>query len=374
MQNEKTFLIVDVDFVLTERCNLSCDYCYIKTKKNRSLSLKTAKKAIDWLLKRPISGTSDFRINFYGGEPLLEFQLIKDIFYYAKNKTLNTKRKITFSITTNGLLFDDKVAEFWKENNFCTLLSCDGKKIAHDLHRKMADGNGSFDAISSNIKLILDSSINKEVRMTVTPQTIEKIVESVQYFKEVGFKRIDVFYDGLSSWKKDELLIAEEQFYLLGDYYIEQFFSGNYTEIPLFENRIPSQLLKNNYEEKKDASCGAGKVKIAIGCDGTIYPCQMFATTINDADKFSIGNVFTGFDEEKRKFFTEITQSDLIGCDISCDKCKYFNGCISGCMAINNLTTKNLFRCTPQTRYFEIIFSDVADSIAKKIEGAVFSK
>ena len=143
---------------VTQQCNLRCKYCAYsgiyknnRTHNSRRMNWDTAKKAIDFFFKRNKS-LSDIVVGFYGGEPLLEFELMKKCVEYAKSK--NEGKRIKFNITTNGTLLSDEVVDFLVKENFSVSISLYGNAETHDINRKFSNGEGSFSLILKNIERI----------------------------------------------------------------------------------------------------------------------------------------------------------------------------------------------------------------------------
>lgn len=144
---------------LTERCNLNCSYCCYsgkfegqRTHGQRVMSFDTAKKAISALVDRKLARGEKYPITFYGGEPLLEFELLKQCVDYAVEYAASQNKQVRFSITTNGTLLSDEVVDFLVEHRFMILVSLDGPKAAHDRYRVFSNGKGSFEKVFENLQ------------------------------------------------------------------------------------------------------------------------------------------------------------------------------------------------------------------------------
>lgn len=145
---------------ITEKCNLNCSYCCFsgkfagqRTHSHRSMSFDVARKAIvDYLDQQNTNVADYYPISFYGGEPLLERQLLIDCVEFAKEYAAAQDKKVLFAITTNGTLLDDTIVDFLVENHFLVLISLDGPQFAHDRYRVFPDGKGSFETIDANLK------------------------------------------------------------------------------------------------------------------------------------------------------------------------------------------------------------------------------
>ena len=142
---------------VTQNCNLRCDYCVYsgkydnRTHSSKIMSWDTAKKAMDYLIIHS-DELDEIVIGFYGGEPLLNLELIKECVDYMSTHVEG--KKVSYSITTNGTLLTPDIAEYLSKNKFNILISLDGSKKEHDANRKFANGKGSFDTIMSNLRNI----------------------------------------------------------------------------------------------------------------------------------------------------------------------------------------------------------------------------
>ena len=152
MDNDLSQLILQV----TQQCNLRCAYCAYsgiyeghRVHQNKRMSFELAKRGIDFFIKHSREKDS-IDIGFYGGEPLLEFDLLKKCTEYARG--LVEGKELTFGLTTNGTLLKDEIAEYLVENDFRIGISLDGPKREHDINRRFANGKGSFDTIIQNVK------------------------------------------------------------------------------------------------------------------------------------------------------------------------------------------------------------------------------
>ncbi len=165
---------------ITERCNLCCDYCCYSGKfvghrphRNRSMPREIAEKAIiDYLGNEPASDGDFYPVTFYGGEPLLEFGLMKELVAFADDLAQKHGKWFRYAITTNGTLLDDEATDFLVAHNFMVIVSFDGPKKSHDRYRKFRDGRGSFDLVMKNLKRFAERHpdyLNRGVNMVMAP-------------------------------------------------------------------------------------------------------------------------------------------------------------------------------------------------------------
>jgi len=154
-KNRASLLVLDI----TERCNLCCSYCCFsgnfeghRTHSQKSMSWEIAERAMSHFLENDQVGDGTYPITFYGGEPLLEFELVKKCVSYAETKASELGKTVRFSITTNGTLLTDDVVDYLVRHGFLTLVSLDGPKSVHDRYRVFPEGQGSFDVVENNLR------------------------------------------------------------------------------------------------------------------------------------------------------------------------------------------------------------------------------
>ena len=177
-------------------CNLRCRYCFADEgayhSRREFMSLETAKKAIDFLIANS-GGRKILETDFFGGEPLMNFEVVKQTVYYAKEEAAKRGKKFLFTLTTNGLLLKDDVAKFLNEEMENVVLSLDGRKEVHDAVRKTANGKGSFDYVIQNLKDFVSIRGDKSyyVRGTFTAKNLD-FAKDVLFIADSGFDSISM--------------------------------------------------------------------------------------------------------------------------------------------------------------------------------------
>lgn len=168
---------------LTNNCNMACDYCYVDNRETEAMTLETARKAVDMASS---AGGGSVGIIFFGGEPLLEKDLIYEIVQYCRTRETRGECLYHFKVTTNGLLLDNEFMDFSKNNGVLIALSHDGVSEAHDLHRKAKGGSGTFDRLSPTIDLLLSYQPYAPVLMTINPDSVQYYADSVMHLYKKG--------------------------------------------------------------------------------------------------------------------------------------------------------------------------------------------
>lgn len=304
---------------LTENCNLSCDYCY-ERHNDKVMTSQTMEKVIEFCCDQ---AQDEFRFWLFGGEPLLVedriFEFIPKAIQKAKAKNIMPK----FTVLTNGTIFSESFAEFWRAHKCLALqVSLDGIEEAHDRHRKTKNGEPTFSKIVDNIKEYLKYRRDLHVRLTVMPDTVRYLSQSIAFILSLGVRSFALMPVHEVEWKQEEIEAYQEEFKKVVDLFVRLI---QQKEKVYFSN------IRLNYpgEYYQDIPCGAGNVFVAITTDGDIYPCHRFVYLNNNGDSFKIGNVFDGIDPAKRKPFMDIKIVGMKGCSTcqvkNCNRCLAMN-------------------------------------------------
>lgn len=275
-------------------CNLRCRYCFADEGAYHSerefMSEETAKRAIDFLIEN--SGNRKvLEVDFFGGEPLMCLQTIKNVVYYAKEKAAARGKRFLFTTTTNALLLNDEAIEFFNEEMENVVLSLDGRKEVHDAIRKTVNGKGSFDLVIGNIEKFVKSRGDKHyyVRGTYTAKNLD-FADDVLYLADRGFDSISmepVVTDIPDlAIKKEHLPAILAEYERLCDEYLKRYESGS--GFNFFHFNV--DLEGGPCLSKRVSACGAGNEYFSVAPNGDIYPCHQF---VGD-EKFKMGNVFDG--------------------------------------------------------------------------------
>lgn len=307
---------------LTQNCNLRCSYCVYGEKENniqrkhsyKKMTFETAKKAIDFLIAHS-KDEERINIGFYGGEPILEFDLIKKCILYAERASEG--KEIDFSITTNGTLFNSEIVEFFMKHDVTCLVSFDGPKEIHDRHRRFAGTDkGSFDKIEENLLFIKENYPDyfKKIsyNVVVNPEDDYSCVNSFfvdyKYFKESRVRSSiidDAYLDNKIKFTEEYRIIYNYEIFKMFLNYFNKLDRAYISPIALqeldllrkFEDNLEPQ---NKISEKAShgGPCIPGQLRLFINCDGYFYPCERVSEV---SDVMKIGHIDKGFDMEKAR-------------------------------------------------------------------------
>lgn len=321
--------------LISQDCNLRCKYCFASTgdygEGRKLMTFETGKKAIDFLINN--SGDRvNLELDFFGGEPLMNFDVVKQIAKYARSKEKEFNKNFRFTITTNGMLLTDDKIDFINEEMSNVVLSIDGRKEVNDRLRVRVDGTGSYDKILEGYKKLVSKRGDKDyyVRGTFTKYNLD-FSNDVMHLYDLGFDQVSV--EPVMADKEMPYAIVEndleaiyKEYEVLADKLEKIRENGgfcNFFHFMLDLDQGPCAI-------KRLRGCGSGNEYVAITPDGDIYPCHQFV----GIPEFKMGNLEDGtFDKSiKEKFAnTHVYAKD------DCKKCWAKFYCSGGCNANNFL-------------------------------------
>lgn len=326
-----------ITLMISQDCNLRCTYCYGDGGEyfdKGHMSFEVAQKAVDFLVKNSIT-KDPLLISFLGGEPLINFKLIKEVVQYCKYIMENSNKKFRYSITTNGTVFNDEINKFLIENKFTTQISVDGKKEVHDINRIYSSGKGSFEKLKENTKFLRENSFIT-ARATITGTNLD-LIENFEELEKLGFVGIPMApAQNLLTEEEYEILIEKDE--QLSLYFLNLIQNGDYKRAKKL--RMPYSMIEDIHDGKykKELICGSGNTMCAIDINGKIYPCHRFV----GIKEQSIGSVFDNTFENK-----EYLDTININNRKQCNKCWARTLCVGGC-SHENLVNGGDFLTTPE--------------------------
>ncbi len=312
-------------------CNLRCKYCFASTGSFQGRRLvmdcETGKGAIDFLISHS-GNRRQLEVDFFGGEPLLNKDIIKQLVDYGNERAAQSNKDIRFTLTTNALLLDDDFLSFINDKMYNLVLSIDGTRQTNDRMRYQADGRGTYDLILPKIKKAVEMREDKSfyVRGTFTRYNLN-FSEDVLHLADLGFKNISV--EPVVADKNKDYAIREEdlptifkEYETLAQEYVKRYKIGN----PFNFFHFNIDLTQGPCVIKRVMGCGAGTEYVAVTPEGDIYPCHQFV----GIEDFCIGNVKEGI--ENRKTVEEFRKCNVLKKE-ECKKCWAKFYCSGGCHA-----------------------------------------
>lgn len=340
--------VKNITFIVTEDCNLNCTYCYEKHKTKRKMSKEVAKKAVDFIFdKNLINGYYDIDndeavvIEFIGGEPLLEIDLMDYIVDYFKVKAFSLSHpwatNYMINITSNGILFNSpKVKQFFDKNDghVSIGITIDGDKELHDACRVFPDGSGSYDIVEKAVVNWSKIDVSAQTKITLCPDNVMHLNKALQNVWSLGINGAATNCVFEKGWTVDDAKILYEEMIKLSDYLIEDNKFEKYY-CSLFEETIGTT------EDDDQNWCGGNGQMLAIGVDGKCFPCIRFAKySLVNREEQPIGDIWKGLDTRENnnwldKLCSVTRTSQLCHEDNKkCLTCPISSGC-SLCTAYN---------------------------------------
>ena len=315
--------------LVAQDCNLRCAYCFADTGEYHGeralMDLDTAKASIDFLISHS-GNRRNLEVDFFGGEPLMNFEVVKKIVEYGREQEKLHNKNIRFTLTTNAYHVTDEMAEFINKEMKNVVISIDGRKEVHDKMRKNVAGEGSYDKVLENAHKIVDGRGGKEyyVRGTYTAENLD-FSNDVCALADAGFDQVSVepVVTGESyAIREEHVPQLKHEYEILAREYIKRDKEGKGFNFFHFMIDLNSGPCLN----KRLRGCGAGSEYLAVTADGSLYPCHQFA----GMEGFRMGSVREEeIDPEIKREFMETHVFTKQGCS----ECwaKYY--CSGGCAA-----------------------------------------
>jgi uncharacterized protein len=311
-------------------CNLSCTYCYkedLQTPaRGERMDFAVASRSVELLLEQAAARDA-INIVFFGGEPLTNMPLIRQVVEYAERRAAESGKTVDFSLTTNATLLTPELVDFFEAHRFGISISMDGPKIIHDRNRRSVGGKGTYDVVARKASMLLERYRAKPVgaRVTLTAGTTE--VEEIHAhlhgalgFHEVGYAPVTSSSVATHALSSEDLSAVHAAFERLGEQYLQFAIRGRNNG---FSNM--HQLMTDLHEgRRKSLPCGAGVGLLAVDRKGGLNLCHRF--TGSELPVF--GNVESGIDGERLGEFLG-RAADRSG--THCATCRIRNLCAGGC-------------------------------------------
>lgn len=312
-----------LNLFFTGKCNLNCRYCFVDKTNQENLTLdeKSLKKSVDLLLSYPGKKKT---ISFNGGEPALEFPLVKKIYNYARKKAGEKGIILDVAVMTNGTLLNQKMMDYFIKNQTILKISIDGNKLTHDKNRpfKVTPKASSFDKVIENLAKINTGKLRVAASLVFTPKNLDHFLENIKFLNSRNFYYVEFYPDLYANWKKTDLKKMKKIFQQFEAYYIKLFKENKTSKI--FKNSLLDTIV-NGVEIEKMDKCG----KIHINALGEFYLCdKVFSLEQKGRKKYVIGNAKKGIDEKERSVVLKNLREDFFKkSGLKCKRCNYSKYC-----------------------------------------------
>lgn len=312
-------------------CNLNCSYCFASQGKYNGeravMPLEVGKRALDFLIEN--SGTRrNLEVDFFGGEPLMNFDVVKELVKYARGREKETGKNFRFTLTTNGMLIDDDVIDFANRECSNVVLSLDGRREVHDRYRVDYAGNGSWERIVPKFQKLVEARGGKNYYMRGTfthanPDFLNDIKEMLSLgFRELSMEPVVTSPDDPSALTEEDLPTVLRQYEELAELMQKKRREGD----PFTFYHYMIDLKDGPCIYKRVSGCGSGTEYMAVTPWGDLYPCHQF---VGD-EKFRLGDVWHGVDNKA-------IQDEFESCNVyarpECRSCWAKLYCSGGCAA-----------------------------------------
>ncbi len=314
-------------------CNLKCKYCFAEEGeyhgKRSLMSTEVGKKAIDFIIANS-GNRRNLEVDFFGGEPLMNFEVVKEIVEYGREQEKLHGKNFRFTITTIGVLLDDEKQKYINENMHNVVLSLDGRKEINDFMRPRAGGQGSYDLIVPKFQKLADSRNQTDyyVRGTFTHHNLDFSKDIFHFADDLGFKQVSV--EPVVADSTEDYAIQEEDLETIYKEYekiAEELYIRHKTgekDFNFFHFMV--DLTGGPCVAKRLSGCGSGTEYMAVSPEGDLYPCHQFV----GQPEFKLGTVFEGIKNNE-------IREEFANCNVytkpDCKKCWAKFYCSGGCMA-----------------------------------------
>ena len=316
---------------IAHTCNLNCSYCFASQGKYHGeralMSYEVGKRALDFLVEN--SGTRrNLEVDFFGGEPLMNFDVVKQLVAYARSIEKEKNKNFRFTLTTNGVLVDDDVIEFSNKEMSNVVLSLDGRKEVHDRYRVDYAGNGSWEKIVPKFQKFVNARGGKNYYMRGTfthanPDFLEDIKTMLNLgFSELSMEPVVAALDDPAALTQEDKPVVMKQYEDLAKLMLERDKEGK----PFTFYHYMIDLKGGPCIYKRISGCGSGTEYMAVTPWGDLYPCHQF---VGD-EKFKLGDIWSGVNNKK-------IQDEFASCNVyareECRDCWARLYCSGGCAA-----------------------------------------
>ena len=316
---------------IAHSCNLNCSYCFASQGKYHGeralMSFEVGRRALDFLIEN--SGSrKNLEVDFFGGEPLMNFDVVKKLVEYARSVEKAHNKNFRFTLTTNGVLIDEDVIEFANKEMSNVVLSLDGRREIHDEFRVDYQGKGSFDKIVPKFQRLVEARGGKNYYMRGTfthrnPDFLEDIKAMLDLgFTELSMEPVVTAKGDPAELTDSDIEIVKEQYEKLAALMMERRREGK----PFTFYHYMIDLTGGPCIYKRISGCGSGTEYMAVTPSGELYPCHQFV----GEEKFKLGDIWSGVTNTE-------TQNEFFECNVyareECRNCWARLYCSGGCAA-----------------------------------------
>lgn len=357
--------MINLTLCLTHDCNLRCGYCYAGRKRPVVMSGETAFRSIDFGLERAqkegkaLGKRPEILIGFFGGEPLLEWDLLRKCREYAEKEAAPSGIRLKWTLTTNMTLLTEERVEWLMEQGFHLGLSLDGNAAMHGVWRKYPDGSNSHGDCVRALEWFKGRESRANLICVVNPRNVRHLEDSVQWMGEVCGLGIMLNPDFGAAWTDEALETLSGAYEKIGEEVVRRYREGRSLTLNVIQSKIAAYV-KGGYETCE--MCSLGEREIAVAPSGNLYPCARLVGD-DDVEDLRMGHVLTGEDWEKKLKLSAARGNK----NPKCFSCALRPRCLQWCGCVNYVTSGRTDWVGDFTCFHERLSIRVADKVAETL-------
>lgn len=345
---------------LTHDCTLRCRYCYAGRKYAHAMTRETAEAAIELGLQEAADRSCGLDIAFFGGEPLMEWELLQHCHSYLSTRAAEMGIAVRYGITTNGTLLSPDKLEWMAERNYLIGLSLDGSPAMHDTNRRFADGRGSHAAVREALERINSiPTLRSKVICVVNPANHLYLREGVRWLSKHYGGEIGLNFDYWSEWTDEQFDSLTQELEGMVSDLTDTYRNGQPLRLEAIDGKIRSHLYENagfcNH-------CHIGEQEIAVSVDGKLFPCSRMVG-VGDEPEITFGDVRSGIDRARQHYYIATRGNATPECRI----CTLRHRCTNTCGCTNYAGTGTINQVSPFLCNLQQTLIRLADSMAETL-------
>jgi len=320
------------------------------------MSAETARKGIDLALRR--SGKRA-HVVFFGGEPALRLGLVSEAATYARAEARRIGKTVTFEISTNGTLIGEDFLALVRRFGLLVAVSLDGPKEVHDVHRKAADGRGSFDLIDGNLDPLFRVAPWTIASSVATPETVGSLSNSARFLFDRGFRIVMTSLDHSAKWGPRDLRRLKRELGHMAALYERLTRQGRKFYLSCMDGAIRSHV---RGASSASTECGAGVDHLSVAPSGKLFPCVQFVNH-PEGERWALGDVDGGLSEQR----AHRVVPGLAVSNSACSGCALSPRCASGCPCANLAASGDPGKVSPLQCASQRLAIPSADRVAARL-------
>jgi len=331
--------VTEMELMLTEDCDQRCDYCFVEEKgSSPPMSPAVARQAVDFLFQES-RNYPRVKILFFGGEPLLAWDRIREVTEYAEERGRQSGQEVVFNMTTNASLLERSRCDFLARHRIKYLISIDGPREIHDRHRRRPDGRSSYGLIADKIPLLKKYQPWLGARLTVHPDTAADLPGSFSHLVELGFNQFLIGPASGVEWSERDLDLYRDGMIEIARRLKLELDRGRQLRVNSLEENLKMRSGKRYYR-----GCRAGRQSVTVTGDGLIHPCSKMLGVAGREGIPPLGTLEEGI--TALNYRLRLCGLIPVG-NSACDSCPWEDFCPGGCFAVNYQETGDIFRPAP---------------------------